>query len=140
MSGTAASLGSVRESSRALLPLPRREAPVATRRHSPTGLLMAPACEVALPTLEKVPTEQRFSADDGELLTLAEILARSDMATVEDWQRSGRDAARYLSLTLERGPVSMEGPRLIDGLIWMSRSATDSLTMLISGDRKGRST
>lgn len=101
---------------------------------------MAPACEVALPTLEKVPTEQRFSADDGELLTLAEILARSDMATVEDWQRSGRDAARYLSLTLERGPVSMEGPRLIDGLIWMSRSATDSLTMLITGDRKGRST
>lgn len=24
------------------------------------------------------------------------------MATVEDWQRSGTDAAKYLSLTLER--------------------------------------
>lgn len=60
MSGTAASLGSVRESGRALLPLPRREAPLATRRDSPTGLLMAPACEVALPTLENVLNRTTF--------------------------------------------------------------------------------
>ncbi|MBZ5685515.1 MAG: hypothetical protein LAP86_10815 [Acidobacteriia bacterium] len=102
MSGTAASFGSVRQSSRALLPLARRETPLATGRDPAAGLLMAPACEVVLPTLEKISIEQRFSADDRELVTLAEILVKSDIAAVEDWERSGRDAAKYLSLTLER--------------------------------------
>jgi len=52
--------------------------------------------------LERIPIEQRFSADDRELLTLAQILVKSDIASVEDWERSGRDAAKYLSLTLQR--------------------------------------
>lgn len=102
MSGTASSLGLASESGRALLAVARREAAIATRRGSTTGLLMAPPCEVVLPTLERIVIEQRFSADDREIITLAEILVVSDIAAVEDWERSGRDAAKYLSATLAR--------------------------------------
>jgi PRTRC genetic system ThiF family protein len=67
-----------------------------------TDRLIAPPCEVVLPTLEKLPTEQRFSADDREVIALAEILVKSDIAAVEDWEKSGRDAIKYLLLTLQR--------------------------------------
>jgi hypothetical protein len=67
-----------------------------------TDRLIAPPCEVVLPTLEKLPTEQRFSADDREVIALAEILVKSDIAAVEDWEKSGRDAIKYLLLTLRR--------------------------------------
>jgi hypothetical protein len=63
---------------------------------------MAPPCEVLLPTLEKVPVEQCFSADDREVIALAEILVTSDIAAVEDWKKSERDATKYLLLTLQR--------------------------------------
>jgi hypothetical protein len=63
---------------------------------------MAPPCDLVLPTLEKVPTEQHFSADDREVIALAEILVKSDIAAVEDWEKSGRDATKYLLLTLQR--------------------------------------
>ncbi|HYU47220.1 MAG TPA: hypothetical protein VEK84_13705, partial [Terriglobales bacterium] len=33
---------------------------------------------------------------------MAEILVKSDIAVVEDWEKSSRDAAKYLSLTLQR--------------------------------------
>jgi len=52
--------------------------------------------------LEKVPSEQRFSADDREVIVLAEIVVKSDIAAVEDWEKSGRDATKYLLLTLQR--------------------------------------
>ena len=112
MSGTAGSLGFVCESSRALLPLARRETPFATGRDPAAGLIMAPPCEVVLPTLEKAPIEQRFSADDREIITLAEILVASDIAALEDWERSGRDAAKYLSLILERWIRKHGGPAI----------------------------
>lgn len=90
--------------------------------------------------LEKIPIEQRFSADDRELVTLAEILVRSGIAAVEDWERSGRDAAKYLSLTLERWVREHGGDRLTDDLTSISVSATDSLTTQMSVGQKGRST
>jgi hypothetical protein len=52
--------------------------------------------------LKKVPTEQHFSADDREVIALAEILVKSDIAAVEDWEKSERDATKYLLLTLQR--------------------------------------
>jgi hypothetical protein len=52
--------------------------------------------------LEKVSTEQRFAADDREVIALAEALATLDIAAVEDWKKSERDAAKYLLLTLQR--------------------------------------
>ncbi len=102
MSTTTIGLGSVSASCGAMFTLARRETPFATRRSSAADLLIAHPCEVVLPTLERVPFEQRFSADDRELLTLAQILVKSDIASVEDWEQSGRDAAKYLSLTLQR--------------------------------------
>ena len=102
MSGTAGILGPVSESGRAVLTLARRQTPAATRRVLTADELMAPPCEVVLPTVEKVPTEQRFSADDREVIGLAEILVKSDIAAVEDWEKSGRDATKYLLLTLQR--------------------------------------
>src|SRR5713226_6567619 len=102
MPGTADGLGSIGESGRPMLALARRETPHTARRERTTDGLMAPPCEVALPTLEKVPTEQRFSADDREVIGLAEILVKSDIAVVEDWKESGRDATKYLLLTLQR--------------------------------------
>ena len=102
MSGTANVLSALGEGGRAMLPLARRETPCATWRLPAAGQLMAPPCELILPTLEKVPTEQRFSADDREVIALAEILVQSDIAAVEDWQESGRDATKYLLVTLRR--------------------------------------
>jgi hypothetical protein len=85
-----------------MLALARREAPSNTRRRPATNLLIAPPCELVLPSLETMPVEHRFSADDRELLALAETLVRSNIAAVEDWEKSGRDAIKYLSLTLQR--------------------------------------
>src|SRR5258707_9419892 len=102
MSGTANVLGSVGAGDRAMLPLARWETPRATWRVPAADQLIAPPCEVVLPTLEKVPTEQRFSADDREVIALAETLVKSDIAVTEDWERSGRDATKYLLLTLQR--------------------------------------
>jgi hypothetical protein len=112
MSGTANGLGPVRESGRALFTLARRETPHTARRVLAASQLIAPPCEVVLPTLEKTPAEQRFSADDGELLTLAEILVQSEIAAVADWQRSGRDAGKYLSVTLQRWIREYGGPAI----------------------------
>jgi hypothetical protein len=102
MSGTAGVLGSVSESGRAMLPVARRETPRRPRRVLAPDRLIAPPCEVVLPTLEHVPVEQRFSADDREVIALAEILVTSDIAVTEDWEKSGRDATKYLLLTLQR--------------------------------------
>jgi hypothetical protein len=102
MSATANVLSTFGEGGRALFPLARRETPPATCRIPAANQLIAPPCEVGLPTFEKVPTEQRFAADDRKVIALAEILAESDIAVVEDWKKSGRDAAKYLLLTLQR--------------------------------------
>jgi hypothetical protein len=102
MSGTANVVSTVGEGGRAVLPLARWETPRPSWRVLATDRLIAPPCEVVLPTLEKVPTEQRFSADDREVIALAEILVNSDIAVVEDWEKSGRDATKYLLLTLQR--------------------------------------
>src|SRR5271157_5258867 len=102
MSGTAGVLGSVSESSRALLTLAPRQTPGATRRVLTADELMAPPCEVVLPTLEKIPVEHRFLADDREAIALAEILVKSDTAAVEDWEKGGREATKYLLLTIQR--------------------------------------
>ena len=102
MSRIAVGLGTDSKSYRAMLSLAHREALSATRRSAASDLLIAPPCEVVLPTLERVPFEHRLSADDRELLTLAQILLKSDIAAVEDWEQSRRDAATYVSLTLQR--------------------------------------
>jgi len=102
MSATANVLSTLGEGGRTMLPLARRETPRATWGLPAASQLMAPPCELVLPNLERVPTEQRFSADDREVIALAEILVRYGIADVEDWEESGRDAVKYLFLTLQR--------------------------------------
>jgi hypothetical protein len=102
MSGSTDGLGFARESNRTMLALARWEAPSSTRRSPAANLLIAPPCELVLPRLDAVPVEHRFLSDDRELLALAEILVRSNIATAEDWEQSGRDATKYLSLSLQR--------------------------------------
>ena len=102
MPGLTDGLGFARESNRTMLPLARREAPFSTRRSPAANLLIAPPCELVLPRLDSVPVEHRFLSDDRELLALAEILVRSNIATEDDWRKSGRDATRFLSLSLQR--------------------------------------
>ena len=102
MSGTANVLSTLGEGGRAMLPMASWETPRPSRRVLAADRLIAPPCEVVLPTLEKVPVEQCFSADDCEVIALAEILVKSDIAAVEDWEKSGRDATKYLLLTLQR--------------------------------------
>lgn len=102
MSGTPNVLSTIGEGGRAMLPLARWKTPRATWRVPAADQLIAPPCEVVVPTLEKVPTEQCFSTDDREVIALAEILVKSDIAVAEDWEKSGRDATKYLLLTLQR--------------------------------------
>jgi hypothetical protein len=102
MSGIANVLGAGGKSHRAVLTLASGQKPLATRRISAAGKLMAAPCGIVLPCLSGVPTEQRFSADDKEVVALAEILVNIDIAVQEDWERSGRDATKYLLLSLER--------------------------------------
>jgi len=85
-----------------MLPLSSWETSPSARRLPAASQLMAPPCELVLPTLENVPTEQRFSADDREVIALAEILVKTGISVVEDWGKCGRDATKYLLLTLQR--------------------------------------
>jgi hypothetical protein len=109
-----------------MLPLARREAPSNTRRSPATNLLIAPPCEVVLPRLDEVPVEHRFMSDDRELLALAEILVRSNIATAEDWEKSGRDATKYLSLSLQRW-IRDHGAAAIDRRFDLDLTLSDRL-------------
>ena len=102
MSGIAAGLGSLGEGSGAVLALAHRQAASPARRVVAAEQLMAPPCGVVLPRLDEIPVEHRFLADDREAIALAEILVKSGVGAVEDWGKSGRDATKYLSLTLRR--------------------------------------
>ncbi len=102
MSATANVLSTLGEGGRAMLPLACWEASQSTWRIPAASLLMAPPCELVLPTLDGVSIEQRFSTDDREVIALAEILVKSGIAAVEDWEKCGRDATKYLLLTLQR--------------------------------------
>ncbi len=118
-----------------MLPVALRETPRPARRVLATDRLIAPACELVLPTLEKVPVEQRFSADDREVITLAENLVKSDTAVLEDWERSGRDATKYLLLTLQRW-VDNHGGKAIQRRFDLDLTLSDRLVEY--SDERGR--
>jgi hypothetical protein len=73
---------------------------------------MAGACGISLPSLGDLPVEHRFSADDREVIELAETLVQTDIAAPEDWERSGRDPTKYVLLTLERWIRDHGGPAI----------------------------
>jgi hypothetical protein len=102
MCGTAVSIGNPGKSGRGVLPLASRKTSAATRRIAATDKLMAGGCGISLPSIADLPVEHRFSADDREVIGLAETLVQSDIAVPEDWGRSGRDPTKYVLLILER--------------------------------------
>jgi hypothetical protein len=126
MPGTAGVLGSVSESDRAVLAMATRESTSAPRRIPTAQQLMAPECGVVLPRLDEIPCEHRFLADDREAITLAETLVKSDIGAVEDWEKSGRDPTKYVSLTLQRW-IRDHGGAAIDGRFDLDVALSDRL-------------
>jgi hypothetical protein len=128
------------KSHRAVLTMASGQKPRATRRISAAGKLMAASCGIVLPCLSGVPTEQRFSADDKEVVALAEILVTIDIAVPEDWEKSGRDATKYLLLSLERW-IRMHGGPAIDRRFDLDLTcAIDWWIIRMSEHQKARST
>jgi hypothetical protein len=125
MSGTATVLGARGKGDGRLLALAQRKTPPATRRSTSTHL-MAPPSQVGLPSLEGIATEQQFLADDGEAIALAEILVKSKIAAVEDWEKSGRNPTKYLHLTLQRW-VGGHGGTTIDRRFDLNVTLSDRL-------------
>lgn len=109
-----------------MLAVASRKTTVAPGRISAAGQLMAAPCGIALPSLASVPAEQRFSADDREVIALAEILVKSEIAAPEDWERNEPDATKYLLLTLERW-IRIHGASAIDRRFDLDLALSDRL-------------
>ena len=109
-----------------MLAVASRKTTVAPGRISAAGQLMAAPCGIALPSLASVPAEQRFSADDREVIALAEILVKSEIAAPEDWERNEPDATKYLLLTLE-GWIGIHGASAIDRRFDLDLALSDRL-------------
>lgn len=77
MRGIAIGSNNLGESGRAMLPVANRTTPAATRRIPAASKLIGAASASVLPSLAGVPTEQRFSADEREVIALAETLVKS---------------------------------------------------------------
>lgn len=105
---------------------------LAQRKTSPTPRrlfasdLMASRCDTGLPLLERISAEQRFLADDGQAISLVEILVKTGIAIAEDWARSERDPTKYLQLTLQRW-VGIHGGVAIDRRFDLDLTLSDRL-------------
>lgn len=126
MPGAANRIGTRGESRRAMFTMASRETTVAARRIPAPDKLMAAACGIALPCLAEIATEHRFSADDREVIALAETLIDSDVAVPQDWEKSKRDPLKYLLLTLERW-IHMHGGSAIDHRFDLDLTLSDRL-------------
>ena len=98
----------------------------ATRTIFTAHELTAGPCGIVMPLLSKIPSEQRFSADDRAVIALAEILVKSDIPAAEDWSKSERDATKYLLLTLRRW-IRLHGGSAIDRRFDLDLSLCDRL-------------
>lgn len=126
MPGTAKGVRTRGKSGRTMLTVASGKAAFATRRVFAADKLMAAPCGVALPSLSSVPAEQRFSADDREVIALAEILVKLDIATGEDWAKSDRDATKFLLLVLTRW-IRLHGGSIIDRRFDLDLALSDRL-------------
>lgn len=126
MSGTANILSPRGKGGRGMLAVASGKTTVATGRISAADKLMAAPCRLVLPSLSNVPAEQRFSADDREVIALAEILVKSEIAAPEDWERSEPEATKYLLLTLERW-IRIHGGTAIDRRFDLDLALSDRL-------------
>jgi hypothetical protein len=125
MSRIATGFGARCESSRPVLALAQRKTPPNSARISSVHLIAQPS-HVGLPSLEGITGEQTFLAEDSEVIALAEILVKSRIANLEDWQKSGRDPTKYLWLTLQRW-ICDHGGSAIDRRFDLDVTITDRL-------------
>jgi hypothetical protein len=109
-----------------MLPLAGGETDLAARRISAANKLMAAPCGTGLPSLANVSPEHRFSADDRELIALAETLIKCDVGIPADWEKSRRDPLKYLLLTLERW-IQLHGGSAIDHRFDLDLTLSDGL-------------
>jgi hypothetical protein len=109
-----------------MLTMASGQTPAPARRIYAPDKLMAAPCGIVLPNLEEIPGEHRFSADDGEMIALAETLINCDVAVPEDWSKSGRDPLKYLFLTLERW-IQIHGSSAIDRRFDLDLTLSDRL-------------
>jgi len=126
MSGTANVVGVGSKSNRAMVTMADGETAFATWRISAANKLMAPPCSIGLPSLAEIPGEQRFSADDREVIALAETLIKCDVAAPDDWEKSRRDPLKYLLLTLERW-IQIHGGSALDRRFDLDLTLSDRL-------------
>ncbi len=126
MPGTAKGVCTRGKGGRAMLAVASGQTAIAAGRISATDKLMAAPCRIVLPSLAVVPTEHRFSADDREVIALAEILVKCDIATGEDWAKSERDVTKYLLLTLRRW-IQFHGGSAIDRRFDLDLALSDRL-------------
>ncbi len=64
--------------------------------------LMARGGQLAIPSLDGVPLQHRFSAGDRASIALARTLLELDLAAPEDWEVANRDPGAYVLVTLDR--------------------------------------
>ena len=76
--------------------------PVASPRMAAASDLMAAGGQLAMPRLDGVPLQFRFSAGDRASIALARTLLGLDLASPDDWELANHDPGTYVLVTLDR--------------------------------------
>jgi hypothetical protein len=101
-----------------------------------TGLvaadLMGVGEQLAIPGLDGVPLEHRFSAGDMASITLAETLLELGIAVADDWVAANRDPRAYVLRTLDRW-IAAHGGDAIKRRFDLYATLTDSLDEFSEG-------
>jgi hypothetical protein len=83
-------------------PLAKGHSPIASTRMAPAYDLMATGGQLAMPRLDGVPLQFRFSTGDRASIALARKLLELDLASPDDWKVANHDPAAYVLVTLDR--------------------------------------
>lgn len=82
-------------------PLPKRKAALTSTGMAAADLIGV-GDQLAIPRLDGVPLEHRFSAGETASIVLAQILLKLDIADAEDWGAVNRDPRAFVLKTLDR--------------------------------------
>ena len=83
-------------------PLAKGNSPIASTRMAPASDLMAIGGQLAMPRLDGVALQFRFSAGDRASIALARTLLGLDLASPDDWELANHDPGTYVLVTLDR--------------------------------------
>lgn len=90
------------DGSRGSRSLAERKGAIAATRLASAADLMGVGDQLAIPRLDGVPLEHRFSAGDIASIRLARTLLELDIAPPEDWRAANHDPGAYVLMTLDR--------------------------------------